>query len=709
MHLFNMNNFKRLILFSLILFQTNVFSQQQNLEVDYKPLICSGEVPQYFKISTYDKLKVLTNLYKDDTEVLVRKKEKREVTNFLLHASYLVDQELLSGRVLFGDPITNYVNDIADKLLKDKPTIRKKLRFYTLRSSSVNAATTPDGTILINTGLIAYTQNEAQLAFIIAHEINHFTQKHSIEASVKKTSDKRKIEEMEFYKALDLYVYGRSRRDEFEADSLGLLTYLNAGYTNKEVNKTMDLLMRAYLPYQEKKWDREFLNNGHLKIPDCFYLEKLSEISPDEDEYDIYKTHPNIKKRKERVISILNHANTQNNDAEYLASSRSEFEKVRELARFDIIKSDLMRLDYGNAIYNSCILLDKYPYNIYLRSSVAKAFYGLAKYKIHDKFHLVARSFSKVEGESQQVHYLLRQFTTQQLAIVSFNQIYHQYLKEDKNEFYESLLQDLTRDIVLYTDINRSDFYKTPQEVESYNKRVDEKFKKELLKRGEISNRYRQNIEKNFYKTGMVEALKDEKIIQFFEEAEAEKRKLEAIAKLPYKQRMKIRSKEIELKKKQPKIYAKSVVVVSPRYRGDYKDPEDWSSEEDDKKEFIDIIKNTTKEEGIEYYLISDDRLTLSDVNYINKLAEAKEWSSETIIHDIDQIITVSGNFSKKDYSRASNLAVFISVNTNSESYFFAVFDIEKGKKLYSRVDTHVNTLSKIKSNLKEDFSTIKK
>jgi predicted Zn-dependent protease len=54
-----------------------------------------------------------------------------------------------------------------------------EFRFYVIESADLNAAALPDGTVLVNTGLLAALENEAQLAFVLGHEIAHVTQAHS--------------------------------------------------------------------------------------------------------------------------------------------------------------------------------------------------------------------------------------------------------------------------------------------------------------------------------------------------------------------------------------------------------------------------------------------------------------------------------------------------------------------------------------------------
>jgi predicted Zn-dependent protease len=84
----------------------------------------------------------------------------------------------LSGKVIFNDPVTIYINKVADYILADEPELRKKLRFYTLKTNTPNAFSTDQGVVLVTTGLIAQLENEAQLGFILCHEIIHYIEKH---------------------------------------------------------------------------------------------------------------------------------------------------------------------------------------------------------------------------------------------------------------------------------------------------------------------------------------------------------------------------------------------------------------------------------------------------------------------------------------------------------------------------------------------------
>jgi predicted Zn-dependent protease len=52
-------------------------------------------------------------------------------------------------------------------------------KFNALRDSSPNAFALPNGSIYINTGLLALLEDEAQLAGVLAHEVTHVSRRHT--------------------------------------------------------------------------------------------------------------------------------------------------------------------------------------------------------------------------------------------------------------------------------------------------------------------------------------------------------------------------------------------------------------------------------------------------------------------------------------------------------------------------------------------------
>ena len=99
--------------------------------------------------------------------------EKRIGSNIyknLQKSNYIVNDILVS----------DYISYLGNKLSRNISTDREYVIFVT-RSNSVNAFAVPGGYIGLNAGLIALTENEAQLAGVVAHELAHVVLRHSAE------------------------------------------------------------------------------------------------------------------------------------------------------------------------------------------------------------------------------------------------------------------------------------------------------------------------------------------------------------------------------------------------------------------------------------------------------------------------------------------------------------------------------------------------
>ena len=76
--------------------------------------------------------------------------------------------------------VSDYISYLGNKLSRNISRDRKYV-FFVTKSNSVNAFAVPGGYIGLNAGLITLTENEAQLAGVVAHELAHVVLRHSAE------------------------------------------------------------------------------------------------------------------------------------------------------------------------------------------------------------------------------------------------------------------------------------------------------------------------------------------------------------------------------------------------------------------------------------------------------------------------------------------------------------------------------------------------
>jgi peptidase M48-like protein len=171
----------------------------------------------------------------------------------------------LEGRLKLFDvkEVQDYVKELGVKLLPPAADVTARsleFRFYVVEDPSINAAALPDGTVLVNTGLLGAVDNESQLAFVLSHEIAHVLQAHQWREA-KDTRGKKvalivaAVAGSYFIGDLGLFlgelglesvVNGYSRHIENQADRLGLQNVIDLGYDPRSAVQFFHLMVEKY-------------------------------------------------------------------------------------------------------------------------------------------------------------------------------------------------------------------------------------------------------------------------------------------------------------------------------------------------------------------------------------------------------------------------------------------------------------------------------
>ena len=83
-----------------------------------------------------------------------------------------------SGRVVEDPEVNAYVRGILCRLT---PEHCANIRLYIVRTPNFNASMMPNGAMQVWTGAILRTRNEAQLAYVIGHEVAHYLRRHTVQ------------------------------------------------------------------------------------------------------------------------------------------------------------------------------------------------------------------------------------------------------------------------------------------------------------------------------------------------------------------------------------------------------------------------------------------------------------------------------------------------------------------------------------------------
>ncbi len=433
---------RKLTLLILWLISIGVKSQTFDFN-NYKPLQSAGTLPKEFTNSSTEK-------YNDKKGEIAKGKtqEEREAKDqYYLESSFALDDILKSGKVLFNDTISNYLTAVMAKILENRET-KKDVRVFCIKSAVVNAYTTGNGIVFVTTGLLARVRTEAQLAFILSHEYMHYVYKHSIKGYieskkiVKGAGDYHDLSIEKKYLARQAF----SREQESEADLKGFELFAKSDYSFDDVDSSFQVLKYSYLPFGLAQFKKEFVETPSFKIPDSYWLTDISPIDPqayddavngttkvskededpedksDEDEEDKASTHPSIDKRLDDLHDAIHDQDKK--ERKHFIVSENAFFFIRKVARFELVRLNLLNQSYEGALYNSYNLLQDDPNSKYLRKSVAKALYGITMYANTGNMSMIHVKKKYTQGEWQQLPNLVGKLKAEGVSVWALNYIW---------------------------------------------------------------------------------------------------------------------------------------------------------------------------------------------------------------------------------------------------------------------------------------------
>ena len=423
---------KKILPFLLILIQLAAFVGQAQTVQDYSaPLKSAGPMPADFK------------------KALQNDKAPSDYSVFLKNL-------IMDGRLLYGTPLNDYMDAIADNLLKDNPVLRSKIHIYILKTPIVNASSTTNGLILVNMGLIAQVSNESELAFILAHEIAHVAENHITE--INEYKDKLKERDMISY-----YVksQNRSREQELAADRIALERYFQSSkYSYDVINGIFDVLQYADLPFDEVPFTKKYTETDFYHFPENYYLTNIAPIQSRADMIDTLFTHPNIEKRRTAAQSII--AGLAKSGRSVYLQPEEKFQQIRNLARLECINILLTDHQYDQAIYNIHVIQQSFPDNTFLQKAMAEAWYGYSKHRNNGQVSDVILSYKKVEGEMQQISYILSKLNRVEASLLALRYAWAARQRFPENTQIAEMANDLLRDVFVKNKMKHTDFSDYP-------------------------------------------------------------------------------------------------------------------------------------------------------------------------------------------------------------------------------------------------------
>jgi hypothetical protein len=428
----------------------------------YQPLRASGKAPQPFITASSKK-------YQEALKVLETEKADKQTLDdkrrFMLDVNFRLDDLLHSGLILYNDPVSIYLQELVDTLSGLKPAL-PDVHIYAFRSTEPNAFADARGTIFVSMGLLAALETEAQLAFVLCHELAHIQEGHAMSLYLESQEIKRSASQRRVLDAmLEEFLVNRSkysRDQETEADDLGMTRFLQSPFGNADVEGVFDILKLSYLPYLNKPFERRFLEREGYTFPESYWKAEVnaigSVVSKEDSAEEKYASHPDTDLRKELMIKRRDGKNALQGQDFVLPAA--QFFTCRNLARFELPFLYLKNHLFPDAIYSAYLLAEDFPDNEYLESVILKSLYMQAKLENSENFGYDSR-VDEIEGESQQVHSLLESMDTHETTILALRYAWEFKTRFPANPEADRIVQDLF--LEFYTHFESLEAYRKTQ------------------------------------------------------------------------------------------------------------------------------------------------------------------------------------------------------------------------------------------------------
>jgi beta-barrel assembly-enhancing protease len=157
-----------------------------------------------------------------------------------------IASNLLGAAPLLNNPaVQQYVNRVGRWLTLQTERPDLPWQFGVLDDNDVNAFSAPGGYVFITKGLLAQMNSEAELAGVLAHEISHVLRKHHLQAikkgartelladlandAIKNNGQDPRLTKL-VSAGTEVYARGLDKKDEYEADRMGVVIAARAGY-----------------------------------------------------------------------------------------------------------------------------------------------------------------------------------------------------------------------------------------------------------------------------------------------------------------------------------------------------------------------------------------------------------------------------------------------------------------------------------------------
>ena len=335
----------------------------------------------------------------------------------------VVEELLIGPRSVTEKVADSYIKSVVAKIINVNPELKGlDVRVVFSRDIPPNAYSIGDGTIAFNAGLFVFLDNEAEMAFVLCHELAHYYLQHSkknidrqveiinsdsLKKEIKRLSKQEYRVGEQFEKLLKSFAFDarrHSRDKEEEADRVGLRFIKNTGYSGNGFITSMRLLdkiddtalftslnLQKVLsfpgyPFKERWIKKESVIFGAINTDEASGLTKK--------ERDSLKTHPDCSKR---IMLLADSAATIN--GKYFQVDEQLFKQLKQEFIPEIVGEVYKSGNISFNLYLSLQMLQEGKHTPLAIYSIARDFNLIYKHQKDHELGLIIDSENKKLAE----------------------------------------------------------------------------------------------------------------------------------------------------------------------------------------------------------------------------------------------------------------------------------------------------------------------
>ena len=362
---------------------------------------------------------------------------------------------LQSSRPVTAKEANDYLQSVLKKIIEVNPELKEKeIRLFFSRDWWPNAYSIGEGTLVVNAGLMIYLNNEAELAFVLCHELAHLFLDHSNSAikkhveTVNSEAFKKEIKRLQkeeyrvnqqleaLLKPILMSSRSHRRENEAEADKYAFKFLKKTGYDCNAINSCLAMLGHVDDTSSFKPLDVQLAFNFTEYPFKKRWVQKesmlFSELKEDDSplskrEKDSMQTHPDCDKR----IALLKDSIAQvTMPGQHYLISEEIFNRLRKDFYVEIAEQEYRNKNLSRNLYFSLLMLQREEYAPYALFSIARALNTM--YESQKDHRLGAMTEGETRGYKQDYNLLLRMIS--RLKLDEIAALSYQFCKQYKEQ-----------------------------------------------------------------------------------------------------------------------------------------------------------------------------------------------------------------------------------------------------------------------------------